>query len=205
MRVLFCTTHGSAQLTHFRAAMMPRLPMQEVGYPGLSVPEARTHFALWCLVKSPLLIGADLRKIGKPFLAILKSAELIAISQDPLGKQGRLIHSEANAIGEHQLLGGSAGASAQDLSVSDEEYAAHVARLREGFGGVTDCEYDGLLTTAHGGGTSAVSAAQKWELGMDGTIRNLGSGTCLAVSASNDTAVVSAPCSTTASAAQQWR
>ena len=86
------------------------------------VPEARTHFALWCLVKSPLLIGADLRKIGKPFLAILKSAELIAISQDPLGKQGRLIHSEANAMGEHQLSGGSAGASAQDLSVSDKEY-----------------------------------------------------------------------------------
>ena len=33
--------------------------IMEVGNKGLSVPEARSHFALWCLIKSPLLIGCD--------------------------------------------------------------------------------------------------------------------------------------------------
>ena len=59
--------------------------MLEVGNPGLSVPEARTHFALWCLVKSPLLIGADLSKIAPPYLEILKNKHLIAINQSPDG------------------------------------------------------------------------------------------------------------------------
>ena len=60
--------------------------MLEVGNPGLSVPEARTHFALWCLVKSPLLIGADLSKITPPYLEILKNKHLIAINQSPDGR-----------------------------------------------------------------------------------------------------------------------
>eukprot|EP01047_Picozoa_sp_COSAG01_P077564 COSAG01_NODE_14015_length_1507_cov_1.482955_3_plen_54_part_01 len=43
----------------------------EVGNQGLSVPEARSHFALWCLIKSPLLIGCDLTTVNASFLEIL--------------------------------------------------------------------------------------------------------------------------------------
>jgi alpha-galactosidase len=35
--------------------------MLEVGNKGLSLPEQRTHFALWAMAKSPLLIGSDVR------------------------------------------------------------------------------------------------------------------------------------------------
>ena len=38
--------------------------MLEVGLPGskmLSLLEQQAHFALWAIIKSPLLIGADLR------------------------------------------------------------------------------------------------------------------------------------------------
>ena len=33
----------------------------QVGNAGLSLPEQRAHFALWAIMKSPLLVGCDLR------------------------------------------------------------------------------------------------------------------------------------------------
>ena len=54
------------------------------------MPEARSHFSLWCLLKSPLLIGCDLATVNASFLEILTNKELIDISQDKLGQQGGL-------------------------------------------------------------------------------------------------------------------
>mmetsp|Transcript_19952 Transcript_19952/g.55463 ORF Transcript_19952/g.55463 Transcript_19952/m.55463 type:complete len:513 (-) Transcript_19952:397-1935(-) len=74
--------------------------MLEVGVPGnawgdgLSPAEERSHFALWALVKSPLLIGADLRCIPAHSLTLLKNTEIIAVNQDPLGIQGRKVHDD---------------------------------------------------------------------------------------------------------------
>jgi hypothetical protein len=62
----------------------------EVGNPGLTIAEQRTHFALWCMVKSPLLVGCDVRSIANDSLALMKNKELIAINQDPLGVQAEL-------------------------------------------------------------------------------------------------------------------
>lgn len=61
--------------------------MLEVGN-GMSVAEDRTHFALWSLLSSPLMLGNDVRKTSKETLAILKNPEVIAINQDKLGIQG---------------------------------------------------------------------------------------------------------------------
>lgn len=68
--------------------------MLEVGNGGLSHSESLAHFSLWCLLKSPLLIGCDLNKISKEDLEILSNEELISINQDPLGIQGTRIKSE---------------------------------------------------------------------------------------------------------------
>ena len=35
--------------------------MLEVGNGGMTEAEYRAHFSLWCLIKSPLLIGNDVR------------------------------------------------------------------------------------------------------------------------------------------------
>lgn len=56
--------------------------------------EQRSHFALWALLKSPLFIGADLRKLSKAALKILTAEEVIAVNQDPLGVAGDLIWKE---------------------------------------------------------------------------------------------------------------
>jgi hypothetical protein len=57
----------------------------------LTLSEQRAHFALWALMKAPLLIGADLRSIHPDSLAVLKAREVIAVSQDELGVAGDLI------------------------------------------------------------------------------------------------------------------
>lgn len=54
----------------------------------LSVAEQRSHFTLWALIKSPLLLAMDLRAIPPEILEIISNPEIIAINQDPLGIQG---------------------------------------------------------------------------------------------------------------------
>ncbi|MCO5571896.1 hypothetical protein L7F22_025644 [Adiantum nelumboides] len=65
--------------------------MLEVGNGGMSVEEYRSHFSIWALMKAPLLIGCDVRSIGKDHLAILSNAEVIAVNQDSLGVQGKKV------------------------------------------------------------------------------------------------------------------
>ena len=62
------------------------MDMLEVGR-GMSEEEDHTHFAVWCMMSSPLLIGCDLTKIKPETLRLLTDKQLIAINQDPLHLQ----------------------------------------------------------------------------------------------------------------------
>jgi alpha-galactosidase len=62
------------------------MDMLEIGVGNFTREEQKTHFAFWAALKSPLIIGADLTKISNESLAILKNKDMIAISQDKLGK-----------------------------------------------------------------------------------------------------------------------
>ncbi|MBN1781641.1 glycoside hydrolase family 27 protein [bacterium] len=61
--------------------------MLETGNPGLTLPESRSNFSIWCVLAAPLMAGNDLRKMTPEILDILTNREAIAINQDPLGKQ----------------------------------------------------------------------------------------------------------------------
>ncbi len=63
--------------------------MLEVGTSSkLTLAEQRSHFTLWALIKSPLILGNDLRSIPPEIMEILSNPEIIALNQDPLGIQG---------------------------------------------------------------------------------------------------------------------
>ena len=47
----------------------------------------RTNFALWCLMKSPLILGTDLTNLTSATLATITNHHAIAVSKDPLGEQ----------------------------------------------------------------------------------------------------------------------
>jgi len=73
--------------------------MLEVGNGGMSNDEYRAHFSLWAVMAAPLMAGNDLRELVDPdrraraALAILTNPEVIAVDQDPLGVQGRLVQN----------------------------------------------------------------------------------------------------------------
>ena len=62
------------------------MDMLEVGR-TLTAEEDKTHFGLWCIMSSPLLIGCNMTDINATALTLLKNKELIALNQDPLHLQ----------------------------------------------------------------------------------------------------------------------
>eukprot|EP01097_Dermamoeba_algensis_P006633 TRINITY_DN4135_c0_g1_i1.p1 TRINITY_DN4135_c0_g1~~TRINITY_DN4135_c0_g1_i1.p1 ORF type:complete len:182 (+),score=32.47 TRINITY_DN4135_c0_g1_i1:36-548(+) len=60
----------------------------------LTTPQSRTMFSMWCLMSAPLLIGSSILQLNKDDYETFTNTELIAVDQDPLGKQGyRLVGS----------------------------------------------------------------------------------------------------------------
>lgn len=72
--------------------------MLEIGNGRCSVDEYRTHFNLWSILKAPLIIGNDIRTltIGDEIYNILANKEVIAVNQDSLGLQGRIVWSDVS-------------------------------------------------------------------------------------------------------------
>lgn len=60
--------------------------MLEVGNGKMKTVEYQAHFALWAILKSPLLIGCDLNNMTDDTKKILMNREIIAVNQDSLGK-----------------------------------------------------------------------------------------------------------------------
>ena len=69
------------------------MDMLEVGR-SLSTEEDKTHYGMWCIMSSPLLIGCDMSNIKDVALALLKNKELIALNQDPLHLQAYVCQRE---------------------------------------------------------------------------------------------------------------
>lgn len=103
--------------------------MLEVGNGGMTDVEYRSHFSLWSIMASPLLIGTDLRTVKPEALQILLNKDVIAIDQDPLGVQGKQVR---DADGIHVIVkplkGGSRavavfneGDASKDVTVASTE------------------------------------------------------------------------------------
>ncbi|WP_418511198.1 glycoside hydrolase family 27 protein [Corallibacter sp.] len=69
--------------------------MMEVGN-GMTDAEDRSHFAMWSMLASPLILGNDLRTISKETLKTISNKNVIAVNQDPLGIQGFRFLNENN-------------------------------------------------------------------------------------------------------------
>ncbi|KAI6716367.1 alpha-galactosidase [Diplocarpon mali] len=61
------------------------LDMLEVGNGAMTDTEYVSHFSMWAAVKSPLIMGNDIRIIAPSDLSILSNAAVIAVNQDPRG------------------------------------------------------------------------------------------------------------------------
>lgn len=73
------------------------MDMLEIGR-GLTEAEERTHFGMWCIQSSPLLIGCDLTTIPAASLRLISNPELIALNQDALGLQAYVVRADSGVF-----------------------------------------------------------------------------------------------------------
>jgi alpha-galactosidase len=63
---------------------------------GASNTEYRAHFSLWAMVSSPLLVGADVRKLDAYTLETLTNREILAVNQDKEGSVARKVRDDGD-------------------------------------------------------------------------------------------------------------
>jgi len=59
-----------------------------IGNKGITVQNARAQMGMWAIFAAPLLMSNDLRRIDAASKDVLLNREVIAVNQDPAGKQG---------------------------------------------------------------------------------------------------------------------
>ena len=64
------------------------MDMLQVGR-GMSYEEDKSHFSMWCIMQSPLLLGNDLSNISAETLEIISNQDLIALNQSAFVYQAR--------------------------------------------------------------------------------------------------------------------
>jgi alpha-galactosidase len=114
--------------------------MLEIGNGGMTNTEYRTHMSLWCLLAAPLIAGNDLRHMSSDTREILLNKELIAVDQDPLGKEATRVAKDGDLeVWARPLAGGSyavglfnRGASPAKVTARWSDFGLHgKARARD--------------------------------------------------------------------------
>lgn len=67
--------------------------MMVTGDQGLTIEEQKVHFALWCIMSAPLILGNDPRVMMPEEKAIILNEQAIAVNQDPT-EQGKRVKTE---------------------------------------------------------------------------------------------------------------
>ncbi|MEG2003599.1 MAG: glycoside hydrolase family 27 protein, partial [Clostridia bacterium] len=57
---------------------------------GCTLDEYKTHFSIWSMFQSPLMIGCDIRSMDDEIKSVLTNKQIIEINQDVAGRQAYL-------------------------------------------------------------------------------------------------------------------
>ncbi len=96
----------------------------------LTPNEQYTHMSLWCLLSAPLLIGCDVSRLDDFTLNLLTNDEVLALDQDPLGKQAVPVYKSGNIqIWLKQLADGNKAIGIFNLGTSSEDVTVHLTDL----------------------------------------------------------------------------
>jgi alpha-galactosidase len=74
---------------------------------GMTSAEAQAQLSMWAMVAAPLILGSDPRALSPETVAMLENREVIAVDQDPLGIQGRVLKQNGSGqVWTKPLTGG---------------------------------------------------------------------------------------------------
>ena len=100
--------------------------MLEVGNPGMTPTEYRSHFIMWCILAAPLMAGNDIMHMSSETRDILTNKEMIAVDQDPLGIQGHRVRKDGEQeIWSKQLSDGSRAVALLNRGAGEQEMTAN--------------------------------------------------------------------------------
>ncbi|HEY9342302.1 MAG TPA: putative Ig domain-containing protein, partial [Hanamia sp.] len=84
---------------------------------NLTPDEQYAHMSAWCLQSVPLLLGCDLTKLDDFTISLLSNDEVIAVNQDPLGKQATVVsRQDSSGVLAKDLEDGSKAAGLFNLT-----------------------------------------------------------------------------------------
>ncbi|MFD9302819.1 ricin-type beta-trefoil lectin domain protein [Streptomyces sp. NPDC060048] len=63
------------------------------GAPGLTGAESRSQVGLWAMMAAPFILSSQVSELDRAGLAALGNTDLIALDQDPMGRQGAVVSS----------------------------------------------------------------------------------------------------------------
>ncbi len=83
----YYTTNGQGCFNDMDMLIVGMRGKGNVGFAGCTDEEYRTHFSLWAMLGSPLMIGCDIREMDDFTKELLLNKEIIAINQDESYRQ----------------------------------------------------------------------------------------------------------------------
>ncbi|MFY9910542.1 MAG: glycoside hydrolase family 30 beta sandwich domain-containing protein, partial [Candidatus Sulfotelmatobacter sp.] len=84
--------------------------------------EYSSHFSLWAILAAPLIAGNDLRDMRPEIRNILTNKEVLAVDQDPLGRQGERVAKNGDTeVWAKQMKDGSRAVILLNRSKSEQE------------------------------------------------------------------------------------
>lgn len=93
---------------------------------GLTPHEQYTHMTLWSLLSAPLLLGCDISRLDDFTLNLLTNDEVIAVDQDPLGKQARrVLEKDSLQVWVKELKDGSRAVGIFNVSSQSRKIAVN--------------------------------------------------------------------------------
>ncbi|MFA5817275.1 MAG: putative Ig domain-containing protein [Bacteroidales bacterium] len=96
----------------------------------LTPDEQYTHISLWSLLSAPLLLGCDLTRLDNFTLNLITNDEVLAVNQDPLGKQAARNILDGNfQVWSKQLEDGSRAVGIFNLGEESQKYELDLNKL----------------------------------------------------------------------------
>lgn len=132
----------------------------------MTVAQSRAQLSVWAVMKSPLLASADLTDTDPALIEVLANAEVLAVSDDPLGV-------EARRLGD----GGRADRSVGEIYAARMAGGAHAVVMfnRNGAPASMTLELGDIVGDAAAAGTDAWEVRDLWAHTDNGTVSTAGS------------------------------
>ena len=131
------------------------MDLLEVGNPGMTFDEQASHFAIWAMFKSVLMISTVLENLSGQTVGILQNRNLIEINQDPLGAPVTLVQRFTN---DHDLFNGPLANGDRAVLLVDHSNTQRVLSLSFGAIGIASADVLNLWTGQSTQNTTSYSA-----------------------------------------------